>query len=127
MPSCEHDTLAVCDLGYSNSLQVWPSPPPPTTAVVDASIALFADLLPLQDAVTVQKTIQGLEELVKSPKLEKNMGRKATVRLNGTVAILMALRVAMTSNAKQSRDCLGNAQVVASIASFLKVRFRFTL
>ena len=49
---------------------------PPTTAVVDAAVELFAQLLPLQESTISVRTINILLEAVRSSKLEKNIGRR---------------------------------------------------
>jgi HEAT repeat-containing protein 5 len=61
---------------------------------------------------------------VKSPKYEKNVGRKAAVEFNGVIAILLAMRQAMASPSKQVREVFGNIHVTTPLSSFLKVRMR---
>lgn len=102
---------------------MYPEPPPPMTAVTDAAIELFASLLPLQDSQSLLKVITQLMESVRSPKLERNAGRKEAVLVNATIAILLALRAATSSNAKQPRDTFGNNQVASMLADFLQVSY----
>ena len=59
---------------------------------------------------------------VKSPKYDKNIGRKAAVQVNATIAILLALRQAMASPSKHIREVFGSAGVTTPLSSFLKVR-----
>ncbi|KAF8558426.1 clathrin-coated vesicle protein [Imleria badia] len=91
-----------------------------TSAVVDASIELFARLLPIQDLTTVTRTVTQLVESVKSPKLDKNSGRKAAVLINSVVAIARVLRCAMESHSRQVKETLGHSQVTTPLASLLK-------
>jgi HEAT repeat-containing protein 5 len=59
---------------------------------------------------------------VKSPKYEKNVGRKAAVEVNAAIAILLAMRQAMASPSKHVRAVFGSANVITPLSSFLKVR-----
>lgn len=95
--------------------------PPPTTAVVDAAIQLFAQLVPSQDLSAVSKALSLLLDAIKSPKLDKNVGRKAAVKVNASVALVLTLRAATGSHFKNAKDTLGSAQVSTLLASFLKV------
>jgi hypothetical protein len=92
------------------------------TAVTNCAIELFAALVPLQDARASGKIIAQVVESVRSPKLEKNTGRKAAVFVNATIAFLLALRSAMAFNVRQAKESLGGSQVTSIMADFLKVR-----
>lgn len=94
---------------------------------MDASIELFARLLPTQDLTTVTRTITQLVELVKSLKLDKNSGRKAAVLINSVVAIARALRCAMESHSRQAKETLGHSQVTTPLASLLKVIYCYSI
>ncbi|CAK5273821.1 unnamed protein product [Mycena citricolor] len=94
-------------------------PPPALTSVVDTSIELFAQLLPLQDLSSITKTLALLLDSLKSPKLEKNVARKAAVNVNVAVSIVLALRQAMLSNRK-AKDTFGSSQVTSLLSTFLK-------
>lgn len=59
---------------------------------------------------------------VKSPKYEKNVGRKAAVAVNTAIAILLAMRQAMASTSKHVREVFGSTNVTTLLSSFLKVR-----
>ena len=99
----------------------WPEPPPPSTAVVDAAIELFAALLPLQDVTSCKAVVRDVIESTRSPKLEKNAGRKAAVVVNSTIALTLTLRVAASSSSRQTRDSFGSTQIGDLLSSFLKV------
>ena len=90
--------------------------------MTDAAIELFAALLPIQDSQSSARVIAQVIESAKSPKLERNTGRKAAVFVNATIALLLALRSATTLHFRHARDTLGNTQVTTALADFLKVR-----
>lgn len=117
--SNEHDTLGLCQTrdGAAHGIDT----PPPATGVVDAAIELFAQILPLQDTTACVRAVTQLLDSVKSPKLERNAGRKAAVSVNAAIAILMSLRVSATMPANQIRDNLCSAQVTTALSPFLKV------
>ncbi|KAK2459742.1 hypothetical protein APHAL10511_008243 [Amanita phalloides] len=121
--ACEYDPIVLCQQqsrGLDGKLYRLVEPPPPTTAVVDAAIELFAQLLPLQDLTIAMRTLNTLLEAIRSPKLEKNAGRKAAVTVNATLAIVLVLRNAMSViHAKHARDVLGNTQVTGLLSPFL--------
>ncbi|ESK97884.1 clathrin-coated vesicle protein [Moniliophthora roreri MCA 2997] len=114
---CEHDPLSLCQIRDSSTDYQLVEPPPPATSVVDAAIELFAQLLPLQDLASNSRTITQLLESVRSPKFDKNIGRKVAVSINASIAIVLALRNATTP---QARDTLGSAQITGLLAPFLK-------
>lgn len=89
---------------------------------MDAAIELFSQLLPIQDLTSTSKIVSQLIDSVRSPKLEKNTGRKSAVSINASVALVLALRQATTSHFRHSRDTLGNAQITKNLGPFLKVR-----
>ncbi len=119
--SCEHDPLLLCQARSFAHELVWPEPPPSATAVVDAAIELFAALLPQQDLPSCKRVVTELTDLPKSPKLERNPGRKAAVLMNISTALTLALRHAIAGHSKQARETFGNAQVSSPLAAFLKV------
>ncbi|KAF7337120.1 Clathrin-coated vesicle protein [Mycena venus] len=119
--ACEHDPLSLCQAQISNGEYHLEEGPPATTSVVDTAIELFAQLLPLQDLTSTIKILTLLVESVRSPKLEKNAGRKAAVFINAAVAVVLALRQAMASTqSRRAKDTLGSAQVTALLSPFLK-------
>ncbi|KAH7108306.1 ARM repeat-containing protein [Auriculariales sp. MPI-PUGE-AT-0066] len=116
--SIEHDTsLLWRPFRFGHAC---PEPAPPATAVVDAAISLFSQLLPLQDSSLVTKTVAQLAEGYKSPKLERNVGRKTAVFVNATTAMMLALRVAGTGPQKQAREAFGGASVTNTITDLLR-------
>ena len=80
---------------------------------------LFSHLMLLQDPQSATKMIGLLVELVRSPKLERNIGRKAAVFVNAVFSILMTLRLANGGNMRQAREVLGNPQASGSLGDFL--------
>ncbi|EAU90073.2 clathrin-coated vesicle protein [Coprinopsis cinerea okayama7 len=117
--ACEHDTLSLCQSVITETDYRLVEPPPGATSVVDSAIDLFSRLLPLQDLSSSIKIINQLLESVRSPRLEKNAGRKSAVFINAAVAIVLALRVATTSHARQGRETFGNGQVTSLLSPFL--------
>ena len=89
--------------------------------MVDTAIDLFSKLLPLQDLPSTQKVIANLVESVRSPKLERNAGRKAAVFINATVALVLTLRNTTTSHFRQGKDTFGSGQITSLLSSFLMV------
>ncbi|KAJ7157551.1 clathrin-coated vesicle protein [Mycena crocata] len=119
--ACEHDPLSLCQARVSNAEYQLEEPPPSTTSVVDTAIELFAQLLPLQDLTSTVKITTLLLESVRSPKLEKNAGRKAAVFINAAVAVVLALRQAMASSqSRRAKDTFGSSQVTTLLSPFLK-------
>lgn len=82
--------------------------------------------MPLQGLTASIKIITQLVESVRSPKLEKNAGRKAAVFINATIALVLALRNATASHFRQAREIFGNTQVTSLLSPFLMVRLAFT-
>ncbi|KAL0960465.1 hypothetical protein HGRIS_005508 [Hohenbuehelia grisea] len=120
--ACEHDALSVCQAKLVDTVHNLPEPPPPATAVVDASVELFAQLLPLQDVSSTIKILSVMIDSVRSSKFEKNLGRKAAVSINAAVALVLALRHSSSSGQEVSRakGTLGSAQVTSLLSTFLK-------
>lgn len=112
----------MCQSRANDVAHIWPEPPPPVSSVTDAAIELFAALLPIQDSQSSARVIAQVIDSVRSSKLERNMGRKAAVFVNATIAVLLALRTATTSHFRHAKDTLGNVQVTTVLAEFLKVR-----
>jgi hypothetical protein len=122
LQSAEHDPLWICQSRDLTTESFWPEFPPPLTQVVDAALALFARLLPLQDSASAARLITFMIDSVKSPKYDKNIGRKAAVQVNAAIAILLAIRQAMVSPSKHVREVFGSTAVTTPLSSFLKVR-----
>jgi len=94
--------------------------PPPATSVIDTAIELFSRLLPLQELPSITKYIQQVLELARSPKLDKNVGRKAAVFVNVGVAFVLTLRYVATTQIKQARETFGSSQVTTLLSPFLR-------
>ncbi|TDL16333.1 clathrin-coated vesicle protein [Rickenella mellea] len=118
--SCEHDPLLLCQTKSFAADITWPEPPPPATAVVDAAIELFSVLLPIQSQASCSRIMNELVQSVKSPKLEKNSGRKAAIFVNASIALALTLENAMTNHFRQSRETMGSPLVSSTLAAFLK-------
>lgn len=118
--ACEHDPLSPCLQQAIGSEICFSEPPPALTAVVDAAIALFAQLLPLQDLGSTMRIVSQMLDCINSPKLEKNLGRKSAASINTIVALVLTLRQAMASQLRRTRETLGNPQVTTLLTPFLK-------
>ncbi|KAI0054064.1 clathrin-coated vesicle protein [Auriscalpium vulgare] len=120
LQSTEHDPLAFCqerDLTIESS---WPEFPPAATQAVDAGMSLLARLLPQQEPSAASRLISQIIESVRSPKFDRNVGRKAAVQVNATVSFVLAMRQAMSSPSRQARDVFGNPNNSAALSAFLK-------
>lgn len=122
LTSLAHDPLRICAARTSTLEQRQLQTSPPDTAVVDASIRLFSQLFPVQDASTAAKVLGHLVDSVKSPKLERNVGRKAAVTVNAVVALVLGLREATNVHQRRCKETLGASQVTSAISGFLKVK-----
>ena len=94
--------------------------------MVDHAIQLFALLLPSQDQESAARAVKDLVDSTRSPRLDRNAGRRATVLINANVALCLAFR-ATTSNSRPGREALGNLKVTNTLSSFLKVLYLRTL
>ncbi|KAG0706406.1 armadillo-type protein [Suillus ampliporus] len=117
--ACEHDTLSLSMINPLEESRPF-NAPPAVSSVCDAAIELFSQLLPAQDLSTTLRTISHLIESNRSPKLEKNAGRRAAVMVNSVVAVVWTLRVSMISHHRQAKDTLGHSQVTSALGAFLK-------
>ncbi|KAL0567040.1 hypothetical protein V5O48_014955 [Marasmius crinis-equi] len=117
---CEHDPLSLCQIRDSSAEYQLTEPPPPATAVVDAAIELFAQLLPLQDLSSSTRTISQLLESVRSPKFDKNVGRKAAALVNASIALVFTLRNACAATSREVREPFATHQITSLLAPFLK-------
>lgn len=96
------------------------------TSVVDYAIQLFSLLLPIQDQESAVRAVKELVDSTRSPRLDRNAGRRAAVLINANIALCLALRAA-TSNVRQGREALGNSKVTDILSGFLKVLHLKTL
>ena len=76
----------------------------------------------LQDVSAAILVVGQILDSIRSTKLDKNVGRKAAVLINVAVAVVLSLRCAAASPSRRAKDIFGDAQVVAPLATFLKVR-----
>ncbi|TFY57214.1 hypothetical protein EVG20_g8633 [Dentipellis fragilis] len=120
LQSCEYDTLAICQVQLSIPEEYWQECPPPATAAVDAALQLFSSLLPQQELPAASRLLSQLFESARSPKFDKNVGRKAAASVNATMALLLALRQVSVSSSRQARDVFGSPQITTTLSSFLK-------
>ncbi|KZV63558.1 clathrin-coated vesicle protein [Peniophora sp. CONT] len=118
--SCEHDPLSVCQAYDASAASPWSEAAPAATQAVDAGLNLFASLLPLQTGTDTTRTLTLLSDAVRSPKFERNVGRKAAARVNATLAIVLTLRQAMKTPTRQIRDVFASSGVSNVLSSFLK-------
>lgn len=88
--------------------------------MVDYAIQLFSLLLPTQDQESAARAVKELVDSTRSPKLDRNSGRRAAVLINANVALRLALRGA-SSNGRQGKEALGNSKVTSILSGFLKV------
>ncbi|KAG8932860.1 hypothetical protein FRC02_000421 [Tulasnella sp. 418] len=116
--SCEHDMIVLCRSRSQPLTQSWPEPPPPSTGVVDAAIELFSLLLPLQDAPTVARNIAQLTQHIRSPKLDRNIGRKSAATYNSTMALMLMLKNGVQT--RLSKDVISSSQVTNALTEILK-------
>lgn len=90
------------------------------TSVVDHAIQLFSLLLPIQDQESAARAVRELVDSTRSPRLDRNAGRRAAVLINANIALCLALRAA-TNNVRQGREGFGNSKVTNTLSGFLKV------
>jgi hypothetical protein len=118
--SLEHDALNLCRWVGTESVS---APVAPCTGVIDAALELFSRLLVIQDLATIERFVSLVINSVRSPKLDRNNGRKAAAYINACTAFSVALRLGMQDH-KHARDTFGTPQVIQILASFLKVGTR---
>ncbi|KDQ54486.1 hypothetical protein JAAARDRAFT_80176 [Jaapia argillacea MUCL 33604] len=117
--SCEHDPLSACrHQNFATQERI--EPPPAATAVVNAAISLFAEILPLQDVPSIVRVLNQVVEYIRSPRLERNAGRKAAVTVNTMAVILLVMRQASVPHHRRSRESLADPQVTSVLSPFIK-------
>lgn len=116
LDAAEHDDMVLSS--SMNGTSAPPSPtvqsalptrPPPAAGVVDASIELFCQYFPLQEAPNQGALLQSLLNNLRSARLEKNPGRRTAILSNSLTAILGCLRVIMRASVGASRKPLDPA------------------
>ena len=90
------------------------------TSVVDHAVQLFSLLLPIQDQESAARAVKELVDSTRSPRLDRNAGRRAAVLINANIALCLALRTAVI-NVRQGREALGSSKVTSTLSGFLKV------
>ncbi|KAI0300801.1 clathrin-coated vesicle protein [Russula brevipes] len=95
--SAEHDPLSICQSRDLTTESFWPEFAPPLT----------------QDSASAARLLTFMIDSVKSPKYDKNVGRKAAVQVNAGIAILLAMRQGMASHPSTTA-------VTTPLSSFLK-------
>jgi hypothetical protein len=116
--SREHDTLVLCR-GDPDMLDLLP--PPAATGVVDAALALFSSLLPHQDLAVIERYVTILIESTRSPRLDRNAGRKSAVFINAIAVINSTLRLAVRADVRRARDTFGSQQIGNPLSVVLRV------
>jgi hypothetical protein len=116
MGAAEHDPLVL----YTTLVEGAPLPPPPATAAVDASLEVFAALLPFQKREVQISAFETLVSHSRSAKLDKNPGRRMAIQVNACAAILGTLRVAMQSDNWKNVSGFNNERLTSAIRELIK-------
>lgn len=116
MGAAEHDPLVL----YTTTVEGFPLPPPPATAAVDASLEVFAALLPFQKREVQISAFETLLSHSRNPKLDKNPGRRMAIQANACAAILGTLRVAMQSGKWKNVSGFNNERLTMAIRELIK-------
>ncbi len=148
--SAENDALSLSAAYIGSNQSSTAEAAPPSTAVINTAIDLFALLLCSQDSNGALKAVSGLVDAArgngacflaihslvgshviigdKSSIASRtsgagNVGRRMAVTINGIWAILIALRHVMTRGgaARVAKEVFGGAQVGSILGEFLKV------
>lgn len=116
MGAAEHDPLVL----YTTILDGTPLPPPPATAAVDASLEVFAALLPFQRREVQINAFETLLSHSRSVRLDKNPGRRMAIQANACAAVLGTLRIAMESGNRRSAAGFNNERLTVAIRELIK-------
>ena len=116
MGAAEHDPLVL----YTTTVEGAPLPPPPATAAVDASLEVFAALLPFQKREVQISAFEMLLSHSRSAKLDKNPGRRMAIQANACAAILGTLRVAMQGGNWKNVSGFNNQRLTTAIRELIK-------
>ncbi|KAJ5825812.1 hypothetical protein N7474_002950 [Penicillium riverlandense] len=87
----EHDAVLLYSLRAEDTL----SADPPTTGVVNSAIELFSVAVALHSPKIQESSVEQIATFLSSPALQRNPGRKAALAVNISVALLLALKVAV--------------------------------
>ena len=113
----EHDSVCVqihCGDGLIGI------PDPPATEVINSAIALFSMSLPFQPSRVQESTIEQLATIMAANSLQRDLGRKAAIRVNVTMALLATLKVAMSETLAAPGD-LRHPSVGKILSEILRV------
>lgn len=116
MGAAEHDPLVL----YTALNDDAHLPPPPATAAVDASLEVFASLLPFQKRDVQISAFEKLLSSARSAKLEKNPGRRMAIQANACTAVLGTLRIAMQSGNRRNAAGFNNDRLTTALRELLK-------
>jgi hypothetical protein len=119
--SVENDSLLVCTSRSSMADTRAIESPPSATGVVDAAIRLYGSLMPNQTITGCATVLQHQLEFVRSPKLERNNGRRLAVKFNSVVTLLLALREVTASGRRSAKETFGHQSIVLLLSPFLLV------
>jgi hypothetical protein len=88
----EHDSIKLYIGRVREEIKL---PEPPATQVVNASIHLFAVLLPLQPSRVQESVLEQLQSFMMDSALQRDPARKVAISVNVATALLGALKVAV--------------------------------
>ena len=79
-------------------------PDPPATEVVNSAIALFGLSLPLQQSKVQESALEQLSMYLSTKSLQRDLGRKAAITVNISLALLDALKVSSNETSASAGD-----------------------
>lgn len=102
--------------GFSHAVAV-----PPQSGVIDAALLLFQEIFAIQNVDTLMQATTLMTNHLRSPKIERNPGRKQAVLYNIVEALRCGLAHGEGLGARKSKDSVANSGVLANIRSLLQV------
>lgn len=120
MGALEHDALTCSNV--STDVDEAAQVPPPATGVVDAAVEVFSWLLPSQSPECYTRILEQLATFTRSPKVERNPGRRMAILVNASVALVGVLRFSMASASKHAGDKIALPQVSKHMREIAKVK-----
>lgn len=122
MTSLENDSLflAMATVG-GRTLEAVESSTEARTGVIDASLLLFQELLPKQPVNALMQAVTLMNNHLRSPKMERNAGRRQAALYNVILALQRALENAWQNNSRQARESIGHGSVTGLIKRLLQV------
>lgn len=118
MGAIEHDSMQAYRKS-ARSLEM-PLPVPPATSLVDATLELFSQLFPMQAAPLQESLLETLITSVRSPKLDKNPGRKMAVLVNAVIALLGSTRKMQASGSNKNELTIKDRRIGAIAQEILQ-------